>query len=127
MSTLTGWLVSVPTLIMILFCIQDFDAINAATYANNFAEYLVQSVGSAGATAILVLLWVDGTCCTASCFMSAQRITYAISRDGILPGSKYFWRLSNDTHIARNAAYLVCPLGVIITMAVIGSEVAFTA
>jgi len=127
MSTLTGWLVSVPTLIIILFCIQDFDGINAATYANNFAEYLVQLVGPAGATAILVLLWVDGTCCTASCFMSAQRITYAISRDGLLPGSKYFRKLSKDSHIAKNAAYLSCALGVIITMAVIGSEVAFTA
>jgi len=118
---------SVPTLIVILFCMQDFDGIVAGTYANNWAEYLVQLVGPNGAVAILSLLWVDSTCATASCFMSAQRVTYAISRDGILPGSKYFKKLSKKSHMPINAAYLVLALSIIITTAVIGSVVAFSA
>jgi hypothetical protein len=48
---------------------QDFDGIIAGTFANNWAEYLVQLVGPNGAVAILALLWVDSTCATASCFM----------------------------------------------------------
>lgn len=64
-----AWLMSVPTLVIILFCIQDFDGIVAGTYANNWAAYLVQLVGPNGAVAILCLLWVDSTCATASCFM----------------------------------------------------------
>lgn len=89
MATLSGWLLSIPTLILILFCIQDFDGIiagmfiissfkdhpltlSSATYANNWAEYLMQLIGPAGSTAILVLLWIDSTCATASAFMSAQ-------------------------------------------------------
>src|SRR5258708_3005007 len=103
MSTLSVWVMSVQTLIIILFCIQDFDSIIAGTYANNWAEYLVQLVGPSGAVAILSLLWVDSTCATASCFMSAQRVTYAISRDGILPGSKYFRKLSKKNHMPVNA------------------------
>ncbi|MAD87048.1 MAG: hypothetical protein CL912_29165 [Deltaproteobacteria bacterium] len=98
MATLSAWVMSVPTLIIILFCIQDFDGIINGSYANNWAAYLVQLVGQNGAVAILCLLWVDSTCATASCFMSAQRVTYAISRDGILPGSKYFRRLSKKSH-----------------------------
>lgn len=35
MSTLSAWVMSVPTLILILFCLQDFDGIIAGTYANN--------------------------------------------------------------------------------------------
>jgi amino acid transporter len=127
MSTLSAWLMSVPTLIIILFCIQDFDGIIAGTYANNWAEYLVQLVGPNGAVAILSLLWVDSTCATASCFMSAQRVTYAISRDGILPGSKYFRRLSKKSRMPIHAAWLVLAMSVIITTAVIGSVVAFSA
>ena len=127
MSTLSAWVMSVPTLIIILFCIQDFDGIIAGTYANNWAEYLVQLVGPNGAVAILSLLWVDSTCATASCFMSAQRVTYAISRDGILPGSKYFRRLSKKSHMPIHAAWLVLAMSVIITTAVIGSVVAFSA
>ncbi|KAE9365517.1 amino acid or gaba permease [Stipitochalara longipes BDJ] len=127
MSTLSAWVMSVPTLIIILFCIQDFDGIIAGTYANNWAEYLVQLVGPNGAVAILSLLWVDSTCATASCFMSAQRVTYAISRDGILPGSKYFRCLSKKSHMPIHAAWLVLAMSVIITTAVIGSVVAFSA
>lgn len=111
---------------MILFCIQDFDRINTATYSNNWAEYLVQLLGKRGAIAILSLLWVDSTCATASCFMSAQRITFAISRDGVLPFSGYFRRL-NSNKIPMHAALLVLGMSITITTAVIGSTVAFTA
>lgn len=125
-STLSAWVLSVPTLIIVLFCMQDFNGIISATYANNWAEYLVQLIGRRGACAILSLLWVDSTCATASCFMSAQRVTFAISRDGVLPFSKFFRRL-NKNKIPVNAAFLVCGLSIAITCAVIGSVVAFTA
>lgn len=126
-ATLSCWIMSVPTLIIILFCMQNFDGIIAGTYANNWAEYLVQLVGPNGAVAILSLLWVDSTCATASCFMSAQRVTYAISRDGILPGSKFFKKLSTKNKMPINAAILVVAISIVITTAVIGSVVAFSA
>jgi len=126
LSTLSSWVLSVPTLIIILFCIQDFDGIVSASYSNNWAAYLVQLIGPNGAVAILSLLWVDSTCATASCFLSAQRVTFAISRDGVLPFSKYFRRL-NKNKIPVHAAFLVCGLSIVITCAVIGSTVAFTA
>lgn len=119
-------LTAAQTLIIILFCIQDFDGIIAATYSNNWAEYLVQLIGENGAVAILSILWVDSTCATASCFMSAQRVTFAISRDGVLPFSAYFRQLS-ENKIPVHAAYLVCAVSVVITLAVIGSSVAFSA
>ncbi|KAH8674340.1 amino acid or gaba permease [Xylariales sp. PMI_506] len=127
MATLTGWVMSVPTLILILFCLQDFDGIIDGTYSNNWAVYLLQLLGPRGAITILSLLWVDSTCAAASCFMSAQRVTYAISRDNILPGSKYFRRLSAKNRMPINAALLVYALSVAITTAVIGSTVAFSA
>lgn len=114
------------TLIMILFCMQDFDGIVSATYPNNWAEYLVQLIGPDGAAAFLALLWLDSTCATASCFMSAQRVTFAISRDGVLPFSRYFRRLSSN-RVPVHAALLVFVLGLAITCAVIGSTVAFSA
>lgn len=126
MSTFSAWLLSVPTLILVLFCLQNFDGIISATYANNWAEYLVQLIGENGAVAILSLLWVDSTCATASCFMSAQRVTYAISRDHVLPFSSFFRKLSKRK-MAVNAALLVCGMSIAITTAVIGSTVAFSA
>lgn len=126
MATFSGWLLSVPTLIIILFCMQDFEGIISALYANNWAEYLVQLVGKRGAVAILSLLWVDSTCATASCFLSAQRVTYAISRDHVLPFSNFFRKLSKRK-MPVNAALLVYFVSVAVTTAVIGSTVAFSA
>jgi amino acid transporter len=125
-STFSAWLLSVPTLIIILFCMQDFEGIISALYVNNWAEYLVQLLGENGAVAILALLWVDSTCATASCFLSAQRVTYAISRDHVLPFSSVFRKLSKRK-MAVNAAILVYVISVIVTTAVIGSTVAFSA
>jgi hypothetical protein len=145
MATLSGWLLSIPTLIIILFCIQDFDGIIGAAYSNNWAEYLMQLIGPAGSVAILVLLWIDSTCATASAFMSAQvflptpakfeiqltssnkRVTYAISRDNVLPFSKYFRKLTKTHRMPLHAAYLVSAVSIAISTAVIGSTVAFSA
>lgn len=96
MSTVSGYLLSIPTLTLLLFCIQNFDGIISATYSNNFAEYLLQIVGPKGAIALLSILWIDSTvrwffigflatvnvrqCCTASCFMSAQVWTNIATR-----------------------------------------------
>ena len=125
-ATISCWLMSVPTLIIILFCMQDFDAIVGATLTNNWGEYLVQLVGKNGAVAILAILWVDSTCATASCFLSAQRVTYAISRDGVLPFSKFFRKLSKRK-MAVNAGLLVTVISILVTLSVIGSTVAFSA
>jgi amino acid transporter len=109
-GTLATWLLSVPTLVILLFCIRDFNAIANGTYANKFAELCLQALGPKGATAVLILCWLDGTCGTITCILSAQRVTYAISHDGLLPGSKYFCKLSTNKRIATIAtdvSYLI--------------------
>jgi amino acid transporter len=90
-------------------------------------EYLVQLVGTKGAVAILVFTWLDGLLATAVCMLSAQRITYAIARDGILPFSKTFSKISKGHHLPINAALLIAFLSICINAAVIGSIVAFSA
>ncbi|KAJ9149818.1 Amino acid or gaba permease [Pleurostoma richardsiae] len=126
LSTLSSWAISVPTLIIMLFCIQDFSGIVNASYNNNFAEYLVQVVGENGAVGLLVLLFIDSTCVAAANIMSCQRVVFAISRDGVLPFSKLFRQL-NKNKMPTNAGILVAVLSIAITTAVIGSSVAFTA
>lgn len=127
LSTASTALLSVPTLVMILFCIQDFDALISATYANNWAEFLVQVVGPRGATAILVMNWIDCTCATAAVLLSAQRVTFAISRDNILPASSLFRKVSSANSTPVNAALLVVVIAAAVSCTVLGSSVAFSA
>ncbi|KJZ75328.1 hypothetical protein HIM_05254 [Hirsutella minnesotensis 3608] len=127
LSTASTALLSIPTLILILFCIQDFDALISATYANNWAEFLVQVVGRRGATAILIMNWIDCTCATAAVILSAQRVTFAISRDNILPGSSIFRKVSKVNATPVNAALLVICIAAAVSCTVLGSTVAFSA
>lgn len=83
-------------------------------------------MGHKGAVAILVIIWFDGLLCTGVCILSAQRITYAIARDGVLPFSNTFSKLGKN-HLPVNAAFVIAFLSIAINAAVIGSTVAFTA
>lgn len=77
--------------------------------------------------AVLAFTWLDGLLATGVCILSAQRITYAIARDGILPFSKFFSKVTKDHHLPVNAAFLIAFLLIAIDAAGIGSVVAFSA
>lgn len=126
-GTLATWLLSVPTLIMILFCLRDLDGIVNGAYHNNWAAYLVQLVGRRGAIVCLVFVWIDSCIGLAVCILSCQRITYAASRDGILPGSRWWAHVNPSNRLPVNAALLIAALSIALNAAVIGSEVAFGA
>ena len=126
-GTLATWLCSIPTLALVLLCMQNFMGIVNGGYANNWAAYLVQLVGEKGAVAVLVFTWLDGILCMAVCILSAQRITFAIARDGILPFSKILSKVTRAHHLPVNACILIVVLSIAINAAVIGSYVAFSA
>lgn len=127
LSTVSTTMLSIPTLVLVLFCIQDFEALVSATYANNWAEFLMQVVGPHGATAILIMNWIDCTCATAAVILSATRVTFAISRDNILPGSVWFRKVNGVNLIPVNAAFLVVFIAAAVSCTVLGSSVAFSA
>jgi amino acid transporter len=125
-GTLTTWLMSIPTLMLMFLCIQEFDEIVKASWTNNFAEYLTQIVGKKAAIVILCFCWLDSILATAVCFMSAQRVTYAIARDNVLPGSSWIKKLSKN-RMPVNAAIVVLVVAIVMEASIIASTVAFTA
>ena len=126
-GTLATWLASIPTLALVIVCMQNFLGVVNGGYPNNWAAYLVQLLGEKGAIAVLVFTWIDGVFGTSVCILSAQRITFAIARDGILPFSKVWSRVTTGHHLPVNACILVAVLTIGINAAVIGSYVAFSA
>lgn len=126
-GTIATWLGSIPALALVLLCMQDFMGVVNGGYANNWAEYLVQLVGRKGAVAILVLTWLDSILCTGVCILSAQRITFAIGRDRILPFGGWLSTMNKRNHLPVNACLMVTVIAIAINAAVIGSYVAFSA
>jgi len=127
LGTLATWLISVPTLILILMCMPSFTDIIAGSYSNNWAVYVVELLGPKGAVTVLFFTWLDGLLGLSVCLLSCQRVTYAIARDDILPGSKWFKIVTPKSRLPVNAALLIIVLSIAINATVIGSEVAFGA
>jgi amino acid transporter len=107
-GTLIGYVIGLPVIIVLLSCIQDFEVIaHAAHYfPQGFAPFLLDVVGHNGALAILALAWLDAALVTAVLFMTAQRLTFALARDQVLPLSPWISTVSKR-QLPVNAAYVV--------------------
>jgi amino acid transporter len=122
-STLFAYTISIPVIAVLFASAKDLESIYTATYANNWADFLVQVIGRRYAIVILIFLWISGTCTATSCFMSAQRVTYAIARDGLFPFKGFFTHVSCN-NIPTSAAIPVYLLSVTLATVTLGSEVA---
>ncbi len=69
--------------------------------------------------------------CTTACLTSASRMTFAFSRDGAIPGSKWLAHVNPRTRVPANAVIFVAVIGAIITLPALksvgGTPVAFFA
>ncbi len=65
---------------------------------------------------ILLISTAGQLFCTTACLTSASRMTFAFSRDGAIPGSKWLAKVNPKTRIPANAVMFVAVVGVIITL-----------
>ncbi len=65
---------------------------------------------------ILLISTAGQLFCTTACLTSASRMTFAFSRDGAIPGSKWLAKVNTKTRIPANAVMFVAVVGVIITL-----------
>lgn len=117
---------SFALLLLLLFSIQDLDEIISYQYPQPIATLFVQTVGREGAATFMVFLFLVSWSCTVACAMSISRITYAVSRDQILPFSKY-WHHMSAAKMPVRAQWLCCALTIILLLPVVGSPIAFYA
>ncbi|KAJ3335200.1 hypothetical protein HDU93_006204, partial [Gonapodya sp. JEL0774] len=79
-----------------------------------------------GAIAMLVIMYIVTCNCTAACMMSGSRITYAISRDNVLPGSSFLHHMGANK-LPNRCVWSIAALGVFFSLPILGSSVAFQA
>ncbi|KAI9034204.1 amino acid or gaba permease [Hyaloraphidium curvatum] len=139
-SVALAFICSFAMLIILIFALQDgvdpdtgdvipgvTEIVNAyAIYPQPIAYLFETTLGPEGALAFMCMLFVVGFNCAIACAMSASRVTYAISRDGILPFSHY-WHHMSAAKMPVRAMWLCTGLSVLILLPVLGSTVAFTA
>ncbi len=108
-SAIGGWIL----LLSFLFAVQDKDAVTKGGGGVNLI--FDQALGQGWHVTILAISTAGQFFCTIACLTSASRMTFAFSRDGAIPGSK-IWSKVSSSKVPANAVVLVAVIGAIITL-----------
>ncbi|KAL1760636.1 amino acid/polyamine transporter I [Schizophyllum commune] len=134
-SAILGWYL----LLGLLFSIQDYDAVANTSTGQPVAQILLDAVGTDGAIVLMVIIIGCMYFCGTFSITSNSRMMYAFSRDGGIPGGKWFahvdkkWRhfFAFNSHEQRRSdlvsVWLACTLSFILGLPSLGSDVAFSA
>jgi amino acid permease (GABA permease) len=101
-SLFAGWIL----LIGVTFAIQNYSAEVATATAVPPAQIFIDAVGSTGGKLLLLIAIVAQLFCGMSSVTANSRMIYAFSRDGALPGSKFWHRVNKGTRTPTNAIWL---------------------
>jgi len=108
-SAIGGWIL----LLAFLFAVQDPQGVTDG--GGSVAVIFNQALGSKLAGVVLLIAAAGQFFCSMACLTSTSRMTYAFSRDGAVPGAKYWARLSKSK-VPANAVIMASIVAVIITL-----------
>jgi amino acid transporter len=108
-SAIGGWIL----LLSFLFAIQDPDAVSAG--GGGVQVIFDQALSPTMAATVLLIASIGQLFCTTACLTSASRMLFAFSRDGAVPGAKY-WAKLNKSRTPVNAVIAVTVTGFILTL-----------
>ena len=113
-SAIGGWLLLLTFLFAVVEPGNVTDAINAGGAAVNqiFADALPDGPWH---VLILAISTAGQFFCTVACLTSASRMTFAFSRDGAIPGSR-IWSKVTAAKVPANAVVFVAVIGALITL-----------
>ena len=101
-------------LLAFVFAVQDVKGVNDGAGAVDVI--FGQALPEGWHFLVLLISTAGQLFCTTACLTSASRMTFAFSRDGAIPGSKWLATVNHTTRIPANAVIFVSVVGVIITL-----------
>ncbi len=107
-SAVGGWIL----LLCVVFAIQEADIESVAS--GGVAAIFVGALGTKWAAFVLFISAAGQFFCTTACMTSASRMTFAFSRDGAVPGSKIWQRLT-AARVPANAVMMIAVISALIT------------
>lgn len=108
-SAIGGWIL----LLAFLYAVQDAEAVTAG--GGGVAVIFAQALDAKWAGAVLLIAAIGQFFCSMACMTSTSRMTYAFSRDGAVPGAKYWAKLTKN-QVPGNAVVLAAVIGILITL-----------
>jgi amino acid permease (GABA permease) len=120
-SLFAGW----ALLIGVTFAIQDYGAAAGSTVPP--AQIFVDALGAAGGKLLLLIVIVAQLFCGMSSVTANSRMIYAFSRDGALPGSRFWHRVNPRTRTPTNAIWLAAVGALVLGLPYLWNSTAYAA
>ncbi|WNE94469.1 amino acid permease [Streptomyces luomodiensis] len=122
-----SWAAGFVLLAGLTFAIQDYAGTQASATGVPPAQILIDALGTGGATAMLLIVIVAQLFCGNAEVAAASRMVFAFSRDGALPGSRLWRRVSSATQTPVLAVWLSVAVACVLALPSLYSETAYGA
>jgi len=122
-----SWIAGFVLLAGLTFAIQDYAGTQASATGVPPAQILIDALGTSGATAMLLIVIAAQLFCGNAEVAAASRMVFAFSRDGALPGSRLWQRVSPRTQTPVLAVWLSVAVAGLLALPSLYSETAYGA
>ncbi|MFE2186150.1 amino acid permease [Streptomyces sp. NPDC059455] len=122
-----SWVAGFVLLAGLTFAIQDYAGTQRSATGVPPAQILMDALGTGGATAMLLIVIVAQLFCGNAEVAAASRMVFAFSRDGALPGSRLWQRVSSRTQTPVHAVWLAVAVAGVLALPSLYSETAYGA
>ncbi|AQA15766.1 amino acid permease [Streptomyces malaysiensis] len=122
-----SWVAGFVLLAGLTFAIQDYAGTQKSATGVPPAQILIDALGTGGATAMLLIVIVAQLFCGNAEVAAASRMVFAFSRDGALPGSRLWQRVSSRTQTPVLAVWLSVAVAGLLALPSLYSETAYGA
>lgn len=126
-SIAVSWAAGLVLLAGMLFAVQDYAGTLATSTGVPPAQIFLDSLGATGAKLLLLVVIVAQLFCGNAEVAAASRMVFAFSRDGALPGSTHWRRVSERTGTPTRAVWLAVAVAFVLALPALWSPVAYGA
>ncbi|GHE08648.1 amino acid permease [Streptomyces alanosinicus] len=126
-SIWASWIAGFVLLAGLTFAIQDYDATRTTATGVPPAQILLDGLGTDGASALLLVVIIAQLFCGNAEVAAASRMVFAFSRDGALPGSQLWRRVSGRTQTPVAAVWLAVVVACVLALPSLYSATAYNA
>lgn len=118
-----GWAI----ILVIAYTVKDVTDVVAGPYGQPMGSLCLQVLGQKSGLAMFSLNMIAQFFVGQGCTVASSRVVYAYSRDGALPGSRWWKQVNKHTQTPVNAVWFVLTLGALLGLLMFASPVAIGA
>ena len=127
MTAQLGLYLGFAIILVIAYTVKDITNVVAGPYGQPMGSLCLQVLGQKAGLAMFALNIIAQFFVGQGCTVASSRVVYAYSRDGALPGSRWWKKVNKHTNTPVNAVWFVLTVGALLGLLMFASPVAIGA